>query len=139
MTDWLNYHHLLYFWTVAREGGLGPASRILRLARPTLSGQIHKLEENLGEKLFTRVGKQLELTELGRIVYRYADDIFSAGRELMDVVKGRADARIAPLNVGAVDVMPKLVVRRLLEPALHSNEPVRLVCYEDTYERVLTM
>jgi LysR family transcriptional activator of nhaA len=139
MTDWLNYHHLLYFWTVAREGGLGPASRSLRLARPTLSGQIHKLEENLGDKLFTRVGKQLELTELGRIVYRYADDIFSTGRELLDVVKGRATARIAPLHVGAVDVVPKLVVRRLLEPALHLSDPVRLVCHEDTYERLLTM
>jgi LysR family transcriptional activator of nhaA len=138
MTDWLNYHHLFYFWTVAREGGLGPASRSLRLARPTLSGQIHTLEENLGEQLFHRVGKRLELTEVGRLVFRYADDIFTTGRELVDVVKGRAEAQMPPLNVGTVDVLPKLIVRQLLEPALHMQEPVRLVCYEDTYDRLLT-
>ncbi len=138
MADWLNYHHLLYFWTVAREGGLGPASRTLRLARPTLSGQIHALEESLGEKLFDRVGKRLELTEVGRVVFRYADDIFTTGRELVDVVKGRAEAQVAPLKVGAVEVLPKLIVRRLLEPAFHMGEPVRIVCYEDTYDRLLT-
>src|SRR5512139_1177332 len=71
--EWLNYHHLLYFWTVAREGGLVPAGKLLRLSHPTLSAQIHALEAELGEKLFTRAGRRLALTEMGRVVYRYAD------------------------------------------------------------------
>lgn len=135
--EWINYHHLLYFWTVAREGGLTPASRVLRLAPPTLSGQIRALEESLGEKLFLRQGRGLVLTDVGHLVLRYADEIFTLGRELSAAVKGRAPGRLPPLKVGIVDVMAKLVVRRLLEPALHLSEPVRLVCHEDTYERLL--
>ncbi len=78
--EWLNYHHLLYFWTVAKEGSLVAAGRELRLSHPTLSAQIHTLEERLGEKLFVRVGRKLTLTEMGRVVYRYAEEIFSLGR-----------------------------------------------------------
>jgi LysR family transcriptional activator of nhaA len=136
--SWLNYHHLLYFWTVAREGGLAPASKVLLLAPPTLSGQIRALEESLGEQLFSRQGRRLALTDVGQVAYRYADEIFSLGQELADAIKGRAPGRLAPLNVGIVDVVPKLIVRRLLEPALHLADPVRLVCHEDTYERLLT-
>lgn len=135
--EWLNYHHLLYFWTVAREGGLAPASKVLRLAPPTLSGQIRLLEESLGEKLFVRQGRGLVLTDVGHVVLRYADEIFSLGRELTATLSGRASGRAVPLKVGIVDVLPKVVVRRLLEPALHLPEPVRLVCHEDTYERLL--
>jgi LysR family transcriptional activator of nhaA len=138
MADWLNYHHLLYFWTVAREGGLGPASKTLRLARPTLSAQIRALEESLGEKLFDRVGKRLELTEVGKVAFGYADNIFNTGREFLDVIKDKGRERVAPLRVGAVDVVPKLIVRRLLEPAL-GVERHPLVCHEGTYERVLAM
>lgn len=136
--EWLNYHHLLYFWVTAREGGLGPASKVLRLARPTLSGQIHALEERLGEKLFERSGRRLVLTDVGRVVYRYADEIFTLGRELLDTVAGRATGGQARLDVGIVDVVTKLVVRRLLEPALRMPEPVRLVCHEDSHERLLS-
>ena len=135
--EWLNYHHLLYFWTVAREGGLAPASKVLRLAPPTLSGQIRALEASLGEQLFTREGRRLVLTDVGQIVVRYADEIFNLGNELQRAVEGRASGRVAPLNVGIVDVVPKLVVRRLLDPALHLPDPVRLVCHEDTHERLL--
>ena len=86
---WLNYHHLHYFWMVAREGSIARASAQLQLAPPTISGQIHALEEALGEKLFTRVGRHLVLTEMGRIVFRYADEIFTLGRELIDTLQGR--------------------------------------------------
>lgn len=135
--EWVNYHHLLYFWVVAREGGLVPAGKVLRLSHPTLSAQIHALEGQLGEKLFTKVGRKLELTEMGGVVYRYAEEIFSLGREMVDTVKGRATGKPLRLNVGVSDVVPKLVVRRLLEPALRMDQPVRLVCYEDSYEKLL--
>lgn len=135
--DWLNYHHLLYFWVTAKEGSLTGASRVLRLARPTLSGQIHTLEERLGEKLFERSGRNLVLTDVGRVAFRYADEIFTLGRELVDTVQGRSVGAHARLEVGVVDAMPKLVVRRLLEPALQKPQNLRLVCHEDSHERLL--
>lgn len=135
--EWLNYHHLLYFWVVAREGGLVPAGKVLHVSHPTLSAQIHALEESLGEKLFTKVGRKLALTEMGRVVYRYAEEIFSLGREMVDTVKGRATGQPLRLFVGIADVVNKLVVRRLLQPALGLAEPVRIVCYESSYERLL--
>ena len=135
--EWLNYHHLLYFWTVAREGGLAPAGRILRLARPTLSGQIHALEDALGEKLLERAGRGLGLTDMGRVVYRYADDIFGLGQELLDTVRGRPTGRPVRLDVGIADVVPKLVVAAVLEPAFSLGQAVRLVCHEDNQARLL--
>jgi LysR family transcriptional activator of nhaA len=135
--EWLNYHHLLYFWLVAREGGLAPAGKILRLSQPTLSGQIRKLEESLDEKLFERDGRKLRLTEMGRVVFRYADEIFGLGKELIDTVKQRPTLRTGRLTVGIVDAVPKLLVRRLLEPAFHLAHPVSLVCHEDRLDRLL--
>lgn len=135
--EWLNYHHLLYFWTVAREGSLVGAGKVLRLSHPTLSAQIHALEVELGEQLFERVGRRLVMTEMGRVVYRYAEEIFSLGRELLDTVHGRASGRPLRLDIGIVDAVPKLVVRRLLQPALSLPEPVRLVCHEDDFDRLL--
>ena len=128
--DWLNYHHLLYFWTVAREGGVARAAERLHLTHPTVSGQVRELERALGEKLLVRAGRGLELTEMGRLVYRYADEIFALGRELVDTVKGRPTGRPARLVVGVDDVLPKLLVRRLLEPALRGPDPVHLVVHE---------
>jgi LysR family transcriptional regulator, transcriptional activator of nhaA len=135
--EWLNYHHLLYFWAVAREGGLAPAGRVLHVSHPTLSAQVHALEDALGEKLFTKVGRRLVLTDMGQVVYRYAEEIFSLGRELVDTVKGRSPAGKVRLNVGIVDAVPKLVVRQLLEPALRLEPAVKLVCHEDSYEKLL--
>jgi LysR family transcriptional activator of nhaA len=135
--EWLNYHHLLYFFTVAREGGLAKASRVLRLSHSTLSGQIHALEDRLGEKLFVRAGRGLALTEMGRVVYRYAEEIFALGNEMLDTLKGRPTGMPARLNVGIADVVPKRVVNRLLEPALRHSEAVRLVCRENSLERLL--
>jgi LysR family transcriptional activator of nhaA len=135
--DWLNYHHLLYFWVVAREGGLTAAGKVLRLSHPTLSAQIKALEASLGEKLFTKVGRNLALTEMGRVVYRYSEEIFTLGREMVDTVKGRSDGRPLKLDVGVADVVPKLIVRRLLQPALQLTEPIRLVCHEDSHDKLL--
>ena len=129
--EWLNYHHLLYFWTVAREGTIARASEELRLAQPTISGQIRRLEEVLHEKLFVRRGRNLVLTDVGRVVFRYADEIFSIGRELMDTVKGRATGRPIRLVVGVSDDLPKSIVHRILEPAFRIEEQVRVVCRED--------
>jgi LysR family transcriptional activator of nhaA len=135
--DWLNYHHLLYFWTVAREGSIAKAGEKLRLAQPTISGQLRALEESLGHKLFTKQGRGLALTEFGRLVYRYADEIFSIGKELTEAVKGRPSGRPVRFVVGISEAVPKLVAYRLLEPALRLPEPVRMVCREDKSERLL--
>jgi LysR family transcriptional activator of nhaA len=136
--DWLNYHHLLYFWTVARHGTIVRAARELHLSHPTISAQIRSLEESLGERLFVRSGRRLELTDVGRTVYRYADEIFATGREMLDTLRGRAvGGRLARLNVGVADALPKLVVRRLLEPLRRLAEPVRLVARDDKPGRLL--
>jgi LysR family transcriptional activator of nhaA len=135
--EWLNYHHLLYFWAVAREGSIARASATLRLAQPTLSTQIRTLEQALGEKLFERRGRGLVLTETGRLAYRYADEIFALGRELLDVVKGRSPGRPLRFSVGVSDVVPKLVAHRLLEPAMRVAEGVRIVCHEDHLDALL--
>lgn len=135
--EWLNYHHLLYFWVVAREGSIARACEKLYLTQPTISAQLRALERSLGEKLFTRVGRTLVLTEVGQVVFRYADEIFSLGRELTDTLKGRARGRPVRFLVGVVDVLPKLIAYRLLEPALRLTEPVHIVCREDKPDRLL--
>ena len=129
--EWLNYHHLLYFWVVAKEGSIVRASQELHLAHPTISGQIHRLEDVLGEKLFSRRGRNLVLTEAGRVAFRYADEIFSLGREFVDTLKGRASGRPLRLVVGIADVLPPSLVRRFLEPAFKLGHPVRVVCRAD--------
>src|SRR6266568_2597856 len=98
--EWLNYHHLLYFSVVAEELRITRASTVLRLANPTISGQIHRLEETLGEKLFARKGRNLVLTDAGRVALRYADEIFALGREFLDTVKGRSGGQQLRLVVG---------------------------------------
>lgn len=129
--EWLNYHHLLYFWAVARYGSVVRASTELRLAQPTISGQIRRLEEVLGEKLFDRVGRNLVLTDVGRTTFRYADEIFSLGQDLLGTLKGRSSTRPLRLTVGVADALPKVLVQRLLEPAFHIGRPIQLICRED--------
>lgn len=135
--EWLNYHHLLYFWTVVRAGSIYRASQELRVSPPAISAQLKLLEDQLGEKLLTRSGRRLVLTETGRTVFSYAEDIFSLGRELLDVVKNRPIGRALRLDVGVVDVMPKAVVQTLLEPAMRLHEPVRIVCREASSDQLL--
>lgn len=128
--SWLNYHHLLYFWTVARTGSVTAAAEELGLAQPTISAQLRSLEESLGQKLFERIGRRLELTDTGRTVYRYANEIFSLGREMIQTLDGRPADQRERLRVGVADVLPKMVVSRLLAPLLSSAEDVHLICYE---------
>jgi LysR family transcriptional activator of nhaA len=138
VVDWLNYHHLLYFWMVAKEGGITPAAEQLHLSQPTLSTQIQKLEKSMGAKLFERKGRSMLLTETGQMVYRYADEIFTLGRELTDAVKGRPDQDSLRLLVGIPDVLPKMLVYRLLRPALEIDQRVRLVCFEGKLNQLLS-
>lgn len=135
--EWLNYHHLLYFWAVAKEGSIVKACEQLRLAQPTVSAQIRALEESLGDKLFSRAGRRLALTEFGRMVYGYADEIFGLGRELLEVSKGRSSERPLRLVVGISDSLPKALVHSLLTPVLELKQPVHMICHEDHPERLL--
>ena len=135
--EWLNYHHLYYFWTVAKEGTIARACEKLRLAQPTISGQLRQLEEQLGEKLFSKSGRTLALTDTGQVVFRYAEEIFQVGRELQDVLRGRPRGRPARFLVGVSDVMPKWMVFRILEPVLQMKEPIQLVCQEGSSEQLL--
>jgi LysR family transcriptional activator of nhaA len=135
---WLNYHHLLYFWMVAREGSITRASELLHLAQPTLSSQLRKLEQSIGAKLFDRSGRNLVLTETGQMVFSYADEIFTIGSELSDALRGQRPDRALRLTVGVPDVLPKLVVYRLLQPALELDEPVQLVLYEGKLPELLS-
>src|SRR5437899_483999 len=128
--DWLNYHHLLYFWIVAREGSITKASRVLRLAHPTISGQIHRLEDVLGAKLFVRKGRNLVLTDTGRVVARYAEEIFALGQQLVDTVHGRTHGQMR-LVVGVSDVLAKSIVHRILEPAFRMQERLHVICRQD--------
>lgn len=136
---WLNYHHLLYFWTVAREGSVVRAAQRLSLTQPTISGQLRVLERTLGERLFERKGRGLALTEVGRVVYRYAEEIFGLGRELLDVLDDRPTGRALRLTVGVSDAMPKMMVARLLAPALELPGSGQLVVHDDKTERLLAM
>lgn len=135
-SDWLNYHHLLYFWTAAREGSVSKAAAQLRLAQPTVSAQIRALERALGEPLFLREGRRLALTDAGRIVHRYADDIFGLGREMRHALAGHAPSRPQVLNVGVGDAVPKLIVYRMLRPALRGRT-FRLMCREGAQQALL--
>jgi len=135
--EWLNYHHLLYFWLVAREGSLARAGEELRLAPSTVSKQIHQLEGQLGHALFEKRGRRLALTESGRAAFRYAEEIFGLGRELLDTLRDRPVGRPLRVTVGVADIVPKLLAQRVLEQALTLAEPVRLVCREDRPERLI--
>ena len=135
--DWLNYHHLLYFWTVARMGGVARASEELRLTQATVSAQLKSLEQSLGEKLFRKAGRHLALTDTGKLVFRYADEIFSLGQEMLGTLQGRPEGRLARVTVGVADVMPKLVAYQLIEPALQLKDSYRIVCREGTNAELL--
>lgn len=128
--DWLNYHHLRYFWTVVREGGISKAADKLRVSQPTISAQVKMLEDALGERLFQRKGRTLVLTDVGRVVERYADEIFTVGHELLETLKGRPSGRAQQLTVGVANAVPKLVVYRLLRPVTEGTEAVQITCRE---------
>jgi LysR family transcriptional regulator, transcriptional activator of nhaA len=126
--DYLNFHHLRYFWTVARKGGVRKAAEDLGVSQPSISAQLKVLEEALGEKLFRRSGRNLVLTEMGQIALSYADEIFSAGRELVNAVKQRPGSRALRLTVGMTDALSKLLAFEILKPAFHFARPTHVIC-----------
>jgi LysR family transcriptional regulator, transcriptional activator of nhaA len=134
--DTLNHHHLYHFWSVVREGGVTRASEKLHVSQPTISGQIRELELALGEKLLRRSGRAVVLTDAGRTVYRYADEILALDRELLGAVRG-GPRRAGRLAVGLTMVVPKLIAYQMIEPALRLPEPIRLECVEERLERLL--
>jgi LysR family transcriptional activator of nhaA len=128
--EFLNYHHLRYFWVVAREGGLTKAAGKLHVSQPTISAQIHALEGVLGEKLFRRSGRNLRLTDVGQHVLSYAEEIFSIGQDLLSSVKQRPTSRPLRLHLGVADALPKLVTYRIIEPIFSLEQPVQVSCWE---------
>lgn len=133
----LNYQHLLYFWSVVRTGSITRAAAELALSPPTVSAQLRTLEDRLGEKLLRKSGRKLIPTEVGRVVFTYADQIFDVGRELLDALEQRPSQRPLRFTVGIDDVLPKEIAQRLLEPAMKLGQPVRITCREGTLERLV--
>src|SRR4051812_5882025 len=135
--NWLNYNHLFYFWMVAREGSVVDAAKALMVSQPTVSIQVKELESALGHRLFDRTGRGLKLTDSGRIAFNYANEMFSLSRDLRKALDRQPTDRPLKMAVGIADVIPKRVVRRLLEPALALKPGIRLICKEDTSGRLL--
>ena len=133
----MNYKHLHYFWVVAKSGSIARASEKLHITPQTISGQLSLLEENLNESLFSRVGRNLELTETGRLVLSYAEEIFSLGGELEQMLHNLPEDRPLMFKVGIADVIPKSIAYRLLSPALQLPEPVRFICREGSIDTLL--
>lgn len=133
----LNYNHLLYFWTVARENSIAKAAQVLHLTPQTISGQLKLLEDAIGEPLFHRVGRGLVLSDTGHLVNQYADEIFSLGAELAQRVRDGSSAAGQTLQIGVVDSIPKLIAWRILRVALEGENPVRIVCSENRLEDLL--
>ena len=134
----LNYHHLLYFWAVAKEGSLRRASEVLHVSQPSISAQLKQLEESLGAPLFTRTTRRLILTDTGQTVLEYAEEIFSLGGELLTAVRQEPGGRPLRLHVGVADSVPKIIVRQHLTPVFELNRLVRVICREGSLEELIT-
>lgn len=135
--EWLNFHHLRYFFVVAREGSIAKAGALLHTSQPAISTQLRQLERALGEKLFQKQGRGLVLTDSGRLVYGFAEQIFGLGRELLDAVRDRPSGALPRVQIGIADVVPKDLAFRLLEPLLVGADRARVVVHEDRHERLL--
>ncbi len=137
--EWLNYHHLIYFWTVAKEGSLKKAAEKLHVSQSSISAQVSALESALGEKLFRPSGRTKVLTEMGRVVMGYAEDISSLGRELMNTVKHRAGTRPIRFHIGVADSVPKQIAYEIIRPAFQLQPPVEMVLREGKVDSLLAM
>ncbi len=129
-SEFLNYHHLRYFWTVAREGGMKKASEKLGVSQPSMCTQIKLLENHLGEPLFRLSGRSLVLTEFGQMIYGYSEEIFTLGGEILRATKQAPGVRALRLHVGIVDSFPKLMSHDILRPVFAHQPPVQLTCHE---------
>ena len=137
--EWLNYHHLLYFWTVAKEGGLRPAAEKLSVSQPSICAQIKALETRLDEELFRRRGRNLELTETGHMVFGFAEDIFSLGQELLSSIHQRSVSRPLKLTVGISDSFPKLITKQIFKPVFDLATLVQVTFWEGKVEDLLAL
>jgi LysR family transcriptional activator of nhaA len=135
--NWLNYHHLLYFWTAAKEGSLRAASAKLNVSQPSISAQISALENSIGQRLFRRDGRGKALTDVGQMVLGYAEEIFALGRELMNAVQGGPGDRILRLQVGVADSFPKLLANAILQPVFNMEAKLHVVCREGKLDDLL--
>ena len=133
----LNYQHLLYFWAVVRTGSLTRACEELALAAPTVSAQLRTFEERLGEKLLVKSGRTLVPTEVGRLVYSYANQIFGLGQELLEALEQRPSSRPMKVLIGIDDVLPKEIAYKIVQPGLQLKQPVRVICREGSLERLV--
>ena len=135
--EWLNYHHLRYFWMVAKEGSLVRAAEKLHVSQPSISEQIHELETALGEKLFRREGRANKLTDAGQVVLGYAEEIFALGREMMSALKQNPGAKTLRFHVGVTDSFPKLMTNEILKPVFLLPQPTHVICREGKLEDLL--
>lgn len=133
----LNYHHLYYFYVIAREGSIVNAARHLHLTPQTVSGQLSAFEDYLGNQLFDRKGKRLMLNEIGKMTYSYADDIFSLGNELQHALSTQQVGQQIIFTVGVTDVIPKVFTFDLLKTCFDMEDPLRLVCREGDLDTLL--
>ncbi|MDD9305162.1 MAG: transcriptional activator NhaR [Desulfobacter sp.] len=136
--EMLNYHHLYFFWVVMNTGSIRAASNRLELAQSTISAQLSSFEKTLGGKLFNRVGRNLEPTDLGHMVFSYADKIFTIGQEMMNAIHSMPNESPLSLRVGVMDVVPKLLTRKFLLPAMEMDDHLHLVCQEGKLETLLS-
>ena len=133
----LNYNHLLYFWTTVREGGIARAAEALHVTPQTISGQLKLLEQQLQGALLEKQGRRLVPTDLGKLAYDYAEEIFSRGLELASVLRGAVPIGRRSVTVGVSDQVPKLVAWRVLAPLLQGPQPFRLVAHEGPLDSLL--
>jgi LysR family transcriptional activator of nhaA len=130
LASMINYKHLHYFWAVAKTGSITRASERLHLTPQTISGQLSLFEEVLGEQLFKRTGRGFELTEAGRMVLSYADEIFALGHDLEEALHHSNTDRPLLFSVGITDSVPKTLAYQLLEPSIQIEHPPRIICRE---------
>lgn len=134
----LNFKHLRYFWMVAKTGSIARASEQLYCSPQSISGQLGELESSLGVQLLKKAGRGLELTEMGRKIFSYADEIFALGSELLDVTQNQQVRKSVPFRIGVTDSVPKSVAYRIIEPVLRIEEPIRLICREGKLSNLLS-
>lgn len=132
----INFNHLYYFWQVCKEGSVVGAAEALFLTPQTITGQIKALEERLGGKLFKRQGRGLVPSELGQLVFRYADRMFMLSQEMLDIVNYRKESNML-FDVGVADALSKRLVSQVLETAVADHEQIHLRCFESTHEMLL--
>lgn len=132
----INYNHLYYFWNVCKEGSVIGAAEALCLTPQTITGQIKALEERMQGKLFKRKGRGLEPSELGNLIFRYADRMFTLSQEMLDIVNYRKESHLL-FDVGVADALSKRLVSSVLNAAVVEGEPIHLRCFESTHELLL--